>query len=201
MTEATYRKKALPHLMADFEGRCAYCLDPKEFRAPSQNQVDHFDCDISGRRRNYYKNLMLACAACNLSKHDKPVINPYDSGQRLLNCTEENEFLGHVREDQDGQWAANSKEGLYHLVSIGLTADCHRSKRFRRRQMAEQILGLLTKAIQYRTENPRAIHEEIIKSVRSMLEILDAFPPLVTENGVLTVREWLKSKGVDVALL
>src|SRR5437868_3115831 len=98
MTEATYRKKALPFLLKDFEGRCAYCLDPSEFRHPSQNHVEHFNCKLHGRKRHLYANLMLACATCNQCKHAKPVVNPLDQDQRLLNCTEENEFPAQIVE-------------------------------------------------------------------------------------------------------
>jgi len=201
MTEATYRKKALPHLLADFNGLCAYCLDPKEFRAASQSNVEHFDCKIRGRERHYYKNLMLACAACNMSKHDKPVVNPFDSEQRLLNCTEENEFLGHIRENSNGQWESTSKAGHYHLASIGLTADCHNKKRKARAVMANRIFGLLTTAIQYKTVNPEAVHHQLMGAVRDLLQTMENFPPIVTENGVFTVKEWLKSKGVDLGFL
>src|SRR5437899_167860 len=83
MTEATYRKKALPHLLNDFKRHCAYCLDPDEFRHPSLNHVDHFNCKLHGRKRHQYTNLMLACGACNMSKRDKPVRNPLDHEQRL----------------------------------------------------------------------------------------------------------------------
>ena len=201
MTEATYRKKALPHLMADFDGFCAYCLDPKEFRAPSQSHVEHFDCKIRGRKRHYYKNLMLACAACNQSKRDKPLVNPFDKAQRLLNCTEENEFLGHIRENPNGQWESTSKAGLYHIVSVGLTADCHNKKRNARTVMANRILGLLTTAIQYKALNPEAVHNQLMGAACDMLETLDNFPPIVTEDGVLTVRKWLEFRGVDLSIL
>ena len=115
LTKANYRKKALNFLLKDFERRCAYCLDPNEFRHPSLDQVDHFNCKLRERQRHQYKNLMLACAACNLSKHDKPIANPFDKEQRLLNCTEENEFPEHIIEMEDGQWEAVTKAGEYHL--------------------------------------------------------------------------------------
>ena len=201
MTEATYRKKALPHLLADFKGECAYCLDPKEFRSPSQTQVDHFDCKLKGRKRHYYKNLMLACAACNLSKHDKPIINPLDSEQRMLNCTEENEFFDHIQEDADGQWTAKSNAGYYHIESIGLTADCHKKKRFARRIMSERILALLTTAVQYQAVNPREVHNQLMGTVRDLLQTLGNFPPLVTQDGVFTTMEWLEINGVDSSLI
>jgi hypothetical protein len=201
MTENTYRKKALPFLLKDFEKKCAYCLDPNDFRIPSHDQVDHFNCKLRGRNRHYYKNLMLGCAACNHSKHDKPLVNPFDTEQRLLNCTEENEFIGHIKEEADGQWVALSKAGEYHLESIGLTVDCHRKKRQERRKMIERIVSLFTTAVHYRTENPEAVHNELMATIRMLMDTLDKFPPLVIGNGVFTARDWLKSKGVDLSLI
>jgi len=201
MTKATYRKKALPFLLKDFEGRCAYCLDPSEFRHPSQTQVDHFNCKLKERKRHQYKNLMLACSACNLSKHDKPVTNPLDKQQRLLNCTEETEFPEHIVELDNGQWQSVTKAGEYHLVSIGLTENCHRQKRGARRTIANQILNLCTTAIQYQAANPAAVHDQVMETLRSLLSHLDNFPPLVTSDGVLNAKAWLALKGVDVNLL
>jgi hypothetical protein len=201
MTEATYRRKALPHLLDDFERRCAYCLDPDEFRHPSLNQVDHFDCNLRGRKRHQYLNLMLACVACNLSKHDKPVRNPLDKEQRLLNCTIENEFPNHIVEKEDGQWEPLTKAGYYHLESIGLREQCHKQKRAARRRIAEQILELCTKAIQYKAVNPAEIHNQMMDTMRLLLEHLRNFPPLVTEDGVMAAMEWLKIRGVDTRAL
>jgi hypothetical protein len=199
MTEATYRKKALPHLLKDFNKRCAYCLDPDEFRHPSQNQIDHFDCKISGRKRHQYWNLMLACGACNLSKHDKPVQNPLAAGQRLLNCTEETEFPEHVIERPDGQWEALTDAGEYHLVSIGLKALAHTRKRHARRAMAQRILSLCTTAIQYKAVNPGEVHNQLMNTIVAILALLDVFPPMVTEKGVMSVREWMIDQGVDMS--
>lgn len=200
MTEFTYRKKALPYLMKDFNGHCAYCLDPKEFRAPSQSHVEHFDCKLKGRERHFYKNLMLACAACNMSKHDKPVINPFDKEQRLLNCTEENEFVGHIREMEDGQWEAQTPAGHYHLESIGLREDCHRNKRRARKIMAEGIAQLFKTAVEYRTHNPVGLHDEMMATIRSLLTVLENFPPLVINGGTVSPRDWLKSQGVQISI-
>lgn len=197
LTDGNYRKKALPFLLQDFERRCAYCLDPDEFRLPSHNQVEHFDCKISGRRRHQYRNLMLGCVACNFTKRAKPKTNPFDKRQRLLNCTEENEFLGHIVEEEDGQWKALTPEGEYHLTCIGLTESCYRSKRVERRRMATRLLALLTQAIRYESHNPPDLHKETMSMIRGTLGLLEKFPPLVTDAGVLTVREWLDKQGVD----
>lgn len=198
MTEYTYRKKALPHLLKDFNRRCAYCLDPSDFRAPSQNHVEHFDCKLKGRERHYYKNLMLACATCNISKHEKPVHNPLNNEQRLLNCTEENEFVDHIREMEDGQWEAMTPAGYYHLESIELREDCHKKKRFARRAMAEGIEKLFKTAVEYRTHNPAALHEEMMTFIRSLIAVLDNFPPLIVDGRAVSPREWLKLRGVVI---
>lgn len=201
LTEGNYRKKALPLLLVDFKRSCAYCLDPDDFRHPSLNHVEHFNCKIHGRGRHQYKNLMLACAACNLTKHDKPVVNPLDKRQRLLNCTVENEFPEHIWEDEDGQWVAATAAGEYHLTAIGLQETCHKLKRRERRKLAQSILGMLTTAILYESHNPEAAHQMVMNTVRDVLDHLDLFPPLVTKDGVLTVREWLATQGVDTKLL
>jgi len=201
MTEATYRKKALPFLFQDFQGRCAYCLDPSEFRHSSLSQVDHFNCKLKIRKRHQYVNLMLACAACNLSKHDKPVINPLDKDQRLLNCTEENEFLGDIVERDDGQWEPQTKAALYHLEAIGLREPCHKQKRYARRVVANRILALCSTAFQYQASNPADVHNQLLSTIRDFLDHLDNFPPLITTMGVLSAKEWLRTKGVDPSFL
>jgi len=200
MTKANYRKKALRFLLKDFQGCCAYCLDPSDFRHPQQNHVDHFDCKLKERQRHQYKNLMLACVTCNSCKHDKPVINPLDQEQRLLNCTIENEFPEHIVEIEEGQWKPITKQGEYHLESIGLTESCHQRKRFARRINAEWLLRLCTTAIQYKTHNPAEVQSQLMNIVSSILALLDSFPPLVTQDGVVTVRKWLAANGVDIKL-
>lgn len=199
MTEFTYRKKALPFLMKDFNGHCAYCLDPKEFRAPSQSHVEHFDCKLKGRKRHFYKNLMLACAACNMSKRGKPIKNPLNPEQRLINCTEENEFIEHIRETEDGQWEPLTPAGHYHLESIELREDCHRKKRRARRIMTEEVAKLFRTAVQYEAHNPVELHNQMMATIRSLLTVLDNFPPLVVPGGTISARDWLKSEGVEIS--
>lgn len=201
LSKATYRKKALPFLLEDFNSRCAYCLDPGEFRHPSQQQIDHFNCRLGGRRRHQYKNLMLACAACNLSKHDKPIANPFDKEQRLLNCTLEHEFPEHIVELPNGQWVPKTKAGEYHLRSIGLQEPSHQNKRGARRMVAERIRSLCLDAIQYQTQNPIEIQRQLTETIAGLIRHLDAFPPLVTHSGVHAVRDWLLDQGIDISIL
>lgn len=201
LTRSNYRKKSLPFLLSDFQKRCAYCLDPDDFRHPALNHVDHFNCKLRERKRHQYRNLMLACAACNQVKHDKPIVNPLDPRQRLLNCTEENEFPKHIREDDNGAWQHLSDEGEYHLTTIGLQEPCHTAKRRERRRNANQVLALLKQAVQYQSINPVSLHRTIMEMVHGILSLLDNFPPLVTEHGMISVRDWLKQNGVNADLL
>jgi hypothetical protein len=201
LTKSTYRKKALPYLLEDFSGQCAYCLDPDDFRHPSQSHVDHFDCKVRGRQRHRYRNLMLGCAACNMTKHDKPVINPFDLQQRMLNCTEENEFPKHITETEDGDWHSVTAAGDYHLACIGLKEHCHKSKRAERAKMARRVHSLLTQAVQYESRNPVEVHSQIMGTIHDILSGLDKFPPLVTTQGVISVRCWLVAQGIDPTIL
>jgi hypothetical protein len=173
-------------------------LDPSDFRHPSLNHVDHFDCKLRPRKKHQYKNLMLACAACNQCKHDKPTINPLDKSQRLLNCTVENEFPTHIAEAENGDWLPLTKEAKYHLASIGLSEECHRKKRAGRRNVVMQLLALCKTAIQYRVGNPAQLHQQLVQSVHNLLFHLDSFPPLVTKHGLMTAKAWLKQQGVDL---
>jgi hypothetical protein len=198
MSKWTYRKKALPFLYVDFDKKCAYCLDPDELRHPNQTHIDHFDCKLPEKKRHRYRNLMLACSACNLSKLDKPVVNHYNPRQRLLNCTEENEFNGHIFEDENGQWNGISDEGIYHLESLNLREECHRKKRKLRKGIANQIYQLCSTAIQYKSHNPVETHHALMDTARQLLNDLDSFPPLITENGPTSVRAWMKQKGIDL---
>jgi hypothetical protein len=196
MTKASYRKKALPHLLKDFEKRCAYCLDPSELRHPSQNHVDHFDCKLKGRKRHQYSNLMLSCCTCNMCKHDKPIVNKFNPEQRLLNCTKENEFPKHITENEKGEWKPRTAVGFYHIRAIGLDEACHNKKRLMRRNLANSILELHSKAIQYIAHNPRELHDAIMLQTKRILMELENLPPMVTESGVVSVKDWLSQKGV-----
>jgi HNH endonuclease len=198
MTKASYREKALPHLLKDFEKQCAYCLDPSQLRHPSQNHVDHFDCKLKERKRHQYSNLMLSCGTCNICKHDKPVVNKYNPEQRLLNCTTENEFLKHIRENEKGEWEPQTPAGFYHIRAIGLDESCHNKKRLMRRNLANSILELYSKAIQYVAQNPRELHDAIMSETKRILIELENMPPMVTESGVVAVKDWLSQKGVKL---
>ncbi len=198
MTEATYRRKALPHLLNDFDRRCAYCLDPDEFRHPSETHVDHFDSSLRRKReRHSYPNLMLACSTCNHCKAGKPTVNKLDATQRMLNCTKEDEFPGHIIEDEDGCWVPLTGSGKYHLLAIDLNERCHVNKRLARREAAKRVVALCQTAIQYRAENPAQTHRELIQTISYLVAQLKNFPPIVTEGGLKGLDEWLVEQGLD----
>ncbi len=199
LTKHNYRKKTLPLLQKDFSGRCAYCLESHEFRHANQTHVDHFDCRLHGRRRHQYANLMLACSACNLSKHDKPVRNPLATSQRLLNCTKENEFPEHIVENDTGEWIPRSDAARYHIAAINLSERSHRRKRWHRRKLLEQIVHLNQVAIQYRGADAFASHNRVMAIIRSIAAELEDAVPMVTAHGLKTAREYLAAHGVSLA--
>src|ERR1044071_8543470 len=104
LTKRNCRRKALPFLLADFQNRCAYCIQHGAMMRDLEMHLEHFDAHATGKARERYSNYMLACGACNLTKLAKYTVNPFDRRQRLLNCTVENEFPGHIFEDEDGHW-------------------------------------------------------------------------------------------------
>jgi hypothetical protein len=139
---------------------------------------------------------MLACSTCNLCKHDKPVVNKFNPEQRLLNCTKENEFPFHIKENERGEWEPQTPAGFYHIHSIGLQEACHNKKRLWRRNLAESIYKLYTTAIQFVGHNPRETHEAIMAETKNILAGLENLPPMVTEFGLVTVKDWLLARGV-----
>ena len=88
----------------------------------------------------------------------------------------------------------------YHLTSIGLQERCHKDKRAARKKITLQILNLCKKALFYESHNPAELHIQTVEIIRGSLELLDKFPPLVTNNGVVTARNWLQSQGVDMEM-
>jgi len=87
------------------------------------------------------------------------------------------------------------------LVSIGLDERCHQVKRGERRKMARRILALLTQAIKYESCNPSDVHIQVLGTARDIIEMLEKFPPLVMEKGIISIREWLTEQGINLELI
>src|SRR5439155_16499453 len=88
------RKRALPHLLKDFERRCAYSMRHVQIAGGLLHmEIDHFNPTLKSRARNAYSNLMLATRLCNNIKKDAwPTPNDIAAGARLLNPTVEMDY-------------------------------------------------------------------------------------------------------------
>lgn len=173
-------RQALPDLLRDFGGRCAYSM---QFR---QNvlQVDHFNPTLSGKHRNHFKNLFPATSHCNRSKWDAwPSAADQKLGLRFLNCCEEIDYGEHIFEDPVTHRVFGvTPAGRYHIRHCDLNDDVYIDER---RQRAE-IRRLLTETI--------AIVKQMdpcMDLVRKLSEIKEKMIPDIVERreGELPLNE------------
>lgn len=126
LTDANYRKYALPALERDFSDRCAYSLQHKRQAggSPMSMEIDHFDPTIKGRDRHRYENLFLSTRHCNNKKHGNwPTPEQQARGVRFLNCCVEVDYGEHIFEDPSThELVGATPEGKYHIRTLDLNA-------------------------------------------------------------------------------
>ena len=122
-TASTYRK-ALPYLLNDFEGRCAYSLQHVNRVGLKLMEVDHFNPNLRGPARNDYSNLFPATRHCNGSKQDTwPDVHFTKLGARFLNPTKEHDYGVHIFEDPAShELVGTTPAGKYHIRCCDLNA-------------------------------------------------------------------------------
>jgi len=122
-TESTYRK-AIPYLLSDFEGRCAYSLQHVNRVGLRLMEVDHFNPNLRGPARNNYSNLFPATRHCNGSKQDTwPEPKFAKLGARFLNPTKEQDYGTHIFEDPTThRLVGTTPAGKYHIRCCDLNA-------------------------------------------------------------------------------
>jgi hypothetical protein len=186
LTKNNCRKKALPYLKADFKNRCAYCLRDMTQEHPNQSHVEHFNSHLPNRKKNQYKNLMLGCSACNLSKLTKFVTDPIATDRRMLNCTIENEFPTHIIENEiTCKWDPQTPAGDYHIMCMDLNEGSHVRRRERRRKIVEHILKLEANAVHY--SGPLLISHltELNKTIQLLKDEIRNCVPFPTKTGLI----------------
>jgi HNH endonuclease len=126
LTDANYRKYALPALKRDFKDRCAYSLQHQRRAggSPMSMEIDHFDPTIKGRDRHCYENLFLSTRYCNNKKHGNwPTDEQQARGVRFLNCCNEVDYGEHIFEDPDTyELVGVTPEGRYQIRTLDLNA-------------------------------------------------------------------------------
>lgn len=113
-------------LVYDF--RCGYC-GTHENEVGSELDIDHFR-PLSADGNDELSNLVYCCPACNRNKSD---YWPEDEARRLLH-PQQNEWVLHLRQAEDGQLAALTERGAFHLQRLRLNRPQLIAARLLRRQ-------------------------------------------------------------------
>ena len=134
-------RRALPHLLNDFEYRCAYSLRLVSENGGEMNmEVDHFD-PRPHVKRNRYGNLFLSTRLCNNRKGNHwPNDEDRKRGIRFLNCCEEVDYGKHIFEDPDTHEVFGvTPEGRYHVRRLDLNDPEFVSERKERTRLHELL--------------------------------------------------------------
>ena len=136
-------REALPSLLKETGGRCAYSLRHEMIAGTNNIEVDHFNPDLRGKRRHDYSNLLPAESVCNGSKLAFwPTEEQRAAGIRLLNPFEEQDFGNHICEDIDSHnLIGMTPTGRFHIIKLKLNAPHFVDERRRRYQMHKEFSG------------------------------------------------------------
>jgi hypothetical protein len=130
-------RQALPDLLRDFDGRCAYSMRKEGVRL----EVDHFNSKLTGRRRNHHANLFPATRHCNRIKWDVwPSAKDRKHGLRFLNCCEEIDYGEHIFEDPVTHRVFGvTPAGRYHVRHCDLNDGIYVQERRQRAQIRKLL--------------------------------------------------------------
>lgn len=172
---------ALPELVRDFDGRCAYSMQHYE-RAGGlvTMEVDHFD----PRRKNDlvqdYANLFLASRYCNNKKRNSwPTKTEAREGARFLNPCAEVDYGEQIFELPDSHIVVGvTPAAQWHIRKCGLNADHlvhERALRAKYRRLLESA------PMQTRRHVDSEIVVDTVASLR--LEVDKMIPPILPPMG------------------
>ena len=135
-------REALPYLLNDFDGRCAYSLQhPDLFGGLKSMEVDHFDPKKKKSLIQDYDNLLPASRHCNGSKGQTwPSDKEIKSGIRFLHPRKELDYGPHIVEDlSTGHLIGLTPAGKWQIRVCALNA-FHLVKERKRRTDIHRIL-------------------------------------------------------------
>lgn len=115
-------RDALPELLRDFEGRCAYSMQHQERSGPLE--VDHFDPRKKKDLIQDYENLFPATRQTNGKKSDNwPTKEESRAGCRFLNPCKEVDYGEQIIEDsQTHELIGLNPAARWHIRVCGLNA-------------------------------------------------------------------------------
>jgi hypothetical protein len=165
---------ALPELMRDFSGRCAYSMQHNS--RCGILEVDHFDPRKKKDVKQQYENLFPASRYCNGKKSDVwPTSFEGSAGCRFLNPCKETEYGECIFEDQTThQLIGITPAARWHIRVCGLNADHLINERRRRSQHWE-----LLRRTAVRIHGDQAIAAELALKYREEVELMipEILPP------------------------
>lgn len=160
-------RDALPELIRDFGGRCAYSLQHQSHSGPLE--VDHFDPRRKKDLIQDYNNLFPASRHCNGKKSDTwPNKAELAAGCRFLNPCEEMDYGEQIFENpMTHELVRATLAARWHIRVCGLNADHLVRERRRRAKHWQTVKGV---AIKVKGDHFRA--SEIIKNYREEIELM-----------------------------
>jgi hypothetical protein len=138
-------RDALPELLRDFEGRCAYSMQHQSHSGPLE--VDHFDPRQKKSLIQDYNNLFPASRHCNGKKSDTwPTRAEFAAGCRFLNPCKEMDYGEQIFENPDThELIGVTTAARWHIRVCGLNADHLVQERRRRARHWQTIKGVPVK--------------------------------------------------------
>ena len=161
-------RNALPELMRDFEGRCAYSMQHHE-RAGAL-EVDHFDPRQKNDLIQNYNNLFPASRHCNGKKSDHwPTPKEMKAGCRFLNPCKEMDYGEQIFEDPvTYKLVGITPAAIWHIRICGLNADRLVNERAKR----AKHLRLIRKPVLLRPASDFNTVAEMIRAFSAELELM-----------------------------
>ena len=132
-------REALPELLRDFLGRCAYSMQHSEHAGPLT--VDHFDPRLKKAYIQPYANLFPASRYVNGKKWKHwPNKTESANGCRFLNPCEEMDYGSQIFEDPTThELVGTTPAAIWHIRICGLNADHLVTERAKRAKYWKQF--------------------------------------------------------------
>jgi len=131
-----------PFLRVDFQTRCAYCERPEDYMGGEEAfEVEHFKPKSKFPQLDcVYTNLYYACRGCNAYKWETwPSEDQLAQGMHFADPCEQDPYLHHLLETEDGSVKGTTPCGIYTAAHIRLHRD---DLRRWRRLRAQALLDL-----------------------------------------------------------
>jgi hypothetical protein len=167
-------RDALPELMRDFDGRCAYSMQKKPF---AEMEVEHFDPRKKKKYIQDYTNLFPATRYVNGKKSNIwPTASERKKGCRFLNPCEEMDYGEQIFENPNThELYGVTPAAKWHILMCGLNADHFIDERRKRSKYLRQISNQPITSVGFDTNELRLI-DSIKEVVNSLIPLIPSGP-------------------------